>query len=144
LIPTTPNAVTSLLIGTYLAATISVGMLVRRKSITSSQFLHARRAPTAVTAIAFLAANCGALEIVGIVAASAKYGALALHFYWLGAIPAMLFLALFMMPVYARSGAMTVPDFRSTMSHTQVSRLDGAGGRTRLACPASPIVPPVT
>ena len=64
-----------------------------------------------MTAIAFLAVNCGALEIVGIVAASAKYGALALHFYWLGAIPAMLFLALFMMPVYARSGAMTVPDF---------------------------------
>lgn len=80
--------------------------------MTSSQFLHARRAlPTAITAVAFLAANCGALEIVGIVAASAKYGALALHFYWLGAIPAMLFLALFMMPVYAQSGAMTVPDF---------------------------------
>src|SRR5947209_8220962 len=87
-------------------------MLARRNARTSSQFLHARRAlPTAVTAIAFLAANCGGLEIVGIAATSAKYGALALHFYWLGAIPAMLFLALFMMPVYARSGAMTVPDF---------------------------------
>jgi SSS family solute:Na+ symporter len=112
LLLTAPNTVTSFLIGTYLVATIAIGLTVRRKSATSSQFLHARRAlPTAVTAIAFLAANCGALEIVGIVAASAKYGALALHFYWLGAIPAMLFLALFMMPVYARSGAMTVPDF---------------------------------
>jgi solute:Na+ symporter, SSS family len=109
---TSPNAVTSSIIGAYLVATIAIGYFLRRKSITSSQFLHARRAlPTAVTAVAFLAANCGALEIVGIVAASAKYGAIALHFYWLGAIPAMLFLALFMMPVYARSGAMTVPDF---------------------------------
>jgi SSS family solute:Na+ symporter len=96
----------------YLIATVVIGMIARRSARTSSQFLHARRAlPTVVTSIAFLAANCGALEIVGIVATSAKYGALALHFYWLGAIPAMLFLALFMMPVYARSGAMTVPDF---------------------------------
>jgi SSS family solute:Na+ symporter len=106
------NALASFIIGTYLIATVAIGLLTRRNARTSSQFLHARRAlPTAITSIAFLAANCGALEIVGIVATSAKYGALALHFYWLGAIPAMLFLALFMMPVYARSGAMTVPDF---------------------------------
>jgi len=51
------------------------------------------------------------LEIVGLAAASAKYGALALHFYWIGAIPAMLFLALFMMPVYAQSKAKTLPEF---------------------------------
>lgn len=86
--------------------------MVRRHSDTSVKYLHARGAlPTAVTALAFLAANCGALEIVGMVATSAKYGALALHFYWIGAIPAMVFLALFMMPIYLRSGAMTVPDF---------------------------------
>lgn len=107
-----PNTAASLIIGAYLVATITIGYVVRKKGKTSLQFLHARRAlPTAVTAAAFLAANCGALEIVGIVATSAKYGALALHFYWIGAIPAMLFLALFMMPIYARSGAMTVPDF---------------------------------
>ena len=106
------NALALAVVVVYLLATIGIGMLARRSARTSSQFLHARRAlPTVVTATAFLAANCGALEIVGIVATSAKYGALALHFYWLGAIPAMLFLALFMMPVYARSGAMTVPDF---------------------------------
>jgi SSS family solute:Na+ symporter len=100
------------MIGAYLIATIAVGYVVRKRSTTAAQFLHARKSlPTAVTAIAFLAANCGALEIVGIAAASAKYGALTLHFYWLGAIPAMLFLALFMMPIYARSGALTVPDF---------------------------------
>lgn len=91
---------------------ILIGYTVRRRNKTSAQFLHASHAlPTAVTAISFLAANCGALEIVGIVATTAKYGAYALHFYWLGAIPAMLFLALFMMPIYVQSGAMTVPDF---------------------------------
>ena len=112
LLSRSPNAVVSLIIGAYLIATITIGYIAHRNSRTSSGFLHARRAlPTAITAIAFLAVNCGALEIVGIVAASAKYGALALHFYWLGAIPAMLFLALFMMPIYASSGAMTVPDF---------------------------------
>ena len=111
-LPNWSNALALAIVAVYLLATVGIGLSARRAAYTSAQFLHARRAlPTFVTAIAFLAANCGALEIVGIVAASAKYGALALHFYWLGAIPAMLFLALFMMPVYARSGAMTVPDF---------------------------------
>lgn len=110
--PNPPNALAFLIIAIYLAAAIAVGYIVRGQSKTAPKFLHARGAlPTAVTALAFVAANCGALEIVGIVAASAKYGALALHFYWVGAIPAMVFVALFMMPVYARSGAMTVPDF---------------------------------
>ncbi len=100
------------MIGAYLGAAIAVGYIVGRRSESTATFLHARGAlPTAVAALAFLAANCGALDIVGIVAASAKYGALALHFYWLGAIPAMVFLALMMMPVYLSSGAMTVPDF---------------------------------
>jgi solute:Na+ symporter, SSS family len=110
--PSTPNSLDLLVIAAYLAAVIAVGYLVRRRSGTAAMFLHARGAlPLQVSSLAFLAANCGALEIVGIVATSAKYGAVALHFYWIGAIPAMVFLALFMMPVYARSGAMTVPDF---------------------------------
>jgi SSS family solute:Na+ symporter len=112
LIPASPNPVAFLIIGIYLIATITVGYLLRGNAGSSAQFLHARRTlPTAVTAIAFLAVNCGALEIVGIVASTAKYGMLALHFYWIGAIPAMVFLALFMMPIYSRSRAMTVPDF---------------------------------
>ena len=110
--PNPPNALAFLIIGVYLAASIVIGYMVRRHADTASKFLHARGSlPTAVTALAFLAANCGALEIVGITATSAKYGVLALHFYWIGAIPAMVFLALFMMPIYNRSGAMTVPDF---------------------------------
>jgi solute:Na+ symporter, SSS family len=110
--PMRPNALAFLIIAIYLTATVAIGYAVRRHADTASKFLHARGAlPTAISALAFFAANCGALEIVGIVATSAKYGALALHFYWIGAIPAMIFLSLFMMPVYLRSGAMTVPDF---------------------------------
>jgi solute:Na+ symporter, SSS family len=107
-----PNSVDLTIVGVYFAATILVGWLFRGKAQSSSEFFHAARTlPTAVTAIAFLAANCGALEIVGIVSASAKYGAKTLHFYWIGAIPAMLFLALCMMPIYMRSRAFTVPEF---------------------------------
>ena len=108
----TPRTVALTIISAYLVTTTVIGYRAYKRSNTSTQFLHARRAlPLAITAIAFLAANCGALEIVGIVAATARYGALTLHFYWLGAIPAMLFLSLFMMPIYRRSGAITVPDF---------------------------------
>ncbi|QNI36048.1 sodium:solute symporter family transporter [Edaphobacter albus] len=100
------------IIGTYFAISLLVGWLVRRKATSATIFLHASRSlPTAVTTIAFVAANCGALEIVGIASASAKYGAKTLHFYWIGAIPAMLFLALFMMPTYISSSALTVPEF---------------------------------
>ena len=109
---TTFNIAASAIAGAYVLATITLSSIARRRIKTSSQYLHARHAlPLPITAIAFLAANCGALEIVGLVATSAKYGLLALHFYWLGAIPAIIFLSLFMMPIYARSGAMTVPDF---------------------------------
>ena len=112
LVETSSKAVTLSIAGVYLAATIAIGYLARKSSLTSRQFLHARgMLPTAITSISFVAANCGALDIVGLTAASAKYGALALHFYWIGAIPAMVFLSLFMMPVYTRSRAMTVPDF---------------------------------
>src|SRR5580698_5665120 len=100
------------IVGVYLSATLLTGHLFRKSARTESQFLHARRTlPALVTSIAFVAANCGSLEIVGLVAASAKYGARALHFYWIGAIPAMVFLALFMMPVYLQSQALTVPEF---------------------------------
>ncbi|WP_213804653.1 sodium:solute symporter family protein [Granulicella sp. dw_53] len=99
-------------VGVYFFTTLVVGWLFRRKAQSSSEFFHAARTlPTAITAIAFLAANCGALEIVGIVSASAKYGAETLHFYWIGAIPAMVFVALCMMPIYMRSRALTVPEF---------------------------------
>jgi SSS family solute:Na+ symporter len=107
-----PNSFDFVIIGVYFAATILIGWLFRRKARSTKDFFHAARTlPTAVTAIAFVAANCGALEIVGIVSASAKYGAKTLHFYWVGAVPAMLFLSLCMIPIYMRSRALTVPEF---------------------------------
>jgi solute:Na+ symporter, SSS family len=108
----TGQSVAFLILGPYLVAILATGYFVRRRSTTSSAFLHARNMlPISITSVAFLAANCGALEIVGMVAASAKYGLPALHFYWIGAIPAMVFLALFMLPIYRHSRALTVPDF---------------------------------
>jgi SSS family solute:Na+ symporter len=110
-ISSTTRIFTGVIIGAYVAATVSIGILVRNRTGNASRFLHARASlPVFVTALAVLASNCGALEIVGIFASTARYGVAALHFYWLGAIPAILFLALFMMPIYLRSGAMTVPD----------------------------------
>lgn len=95
---------------------------MRRHADTAPKFLYTRRALTTfVAALAFLAANCGVLEIVGVTATSAKYGAVALHFYWISAIPVIVFLALFMMPVYTRSGAMTVADLSA--SATTVLRM---------------------
>ena len=96
----------------YFLAILAVGFRLRKKTVSSSQFFLAGRSlPAMVTGIAFVAANCGALEIMGMVSTSAKYGARANHFYWLGAIPAMLFLSLFMMPIYYRSKVRSVPEF---------------------------------
>jgi SSS family solute:Na+ symporter len=102
-----------LILGPYLLAVLAIGFFFRhRAAANSSAFLHARGAlPVTISSLAFIAANCGAIEIVGMVAASAKYGMAALHFYWIGAIPAMIFLALYMLPIYRHSRAVTVPDF---------------------------------
>ncbi len=96
----------------YFLVIILVGYSLRKKMVSSSQFFLAGRSlPVLVTGIAFVAANCGALEIMGMVSTSAKYGVRAVHFYWVGAIPAMLFLSLFMMPIYYRSRVRSVPEF---------------------------------
>lgn len=96
----------------YFLATILIGFLARRESNNSGTFLNATRSlPLWIVVAAYLAANCGALEIVGLSAMAAQYGAQAFHFYWLGAIPAMIFLALWMMPVYRASGVRSVPEY---------------------------------
>ena len=89
----------------YLIVTVLIGWLSRRRLSGANDFLNASRSlPLWVVAAAFLAANCGALEIVGLSAMAAQYGVQAFHFYWIGAIPGMVFLAGFMIPVYMRSG----------------------------------------
>ncbi|MFH0702073.1 MAG: sodium:solute symporter family protein [bacterium] len=96
----------------YFLFVIGVGFVLKKYMHSSEDFLLAGRSiPGWVSGLAFLAANLGALEVLGMAANSAKYGMLTAHFYWIGAIPAMLFVAVFMMPFYYGSKARSVPEF---------------------------------
>jgi SSS family solute:Na+ symporter len=96
----------------YLASVIAVGAALRRSTTTSVQFFQAGRAiPAWVCGLAFISANLGAQEIIGMGASGAKYGIATSHFYWIGAIPAMVFLGVFMMPFYYGSRARSVPEY---------------------------------
>ncbi len=96
----------------YFLVTLVIGWLSRGRAASANSYLNATRSmPLPIVTAAYLAANCGALEIVGLSAMAAQYGVAAFHFYWIGAIPAMIFLALFMMPVYRRSGVRSVPEY---------------------------------
>jgi SSS family solute:Na+ symporter len=96
----------------YTAFVIGIGFALKRYMKTSSDFLTSGRSiPAWVTGLAFMSANLGALELVGMAASGAKYGIATAHFYWVGAIPAMVFLAVFMMPFYYGSKARSVPEY---------------------------------
>src|SRR5256886_14551413 len=96
----------------YFAAVVAVGWLLRRMMRTSTDFfLSGRSLPPWVTGLAFISANLGAQEVLGMGASGAKYGIATSHFYWVGAIPAMVFVALFMMPFYYGSLARAVPQY---------------------------------
>ena len=96
----------------YVAFVLGIGWTLARYMKTSSDFLtSARSIPTWVTGLAFISANLGALELVGMAASGDKYGIATAHFYWVGAIPAMIFLAVFMMPFYYGSKARSVPEY---------------------------------
>jgi solute:Na+ symporter, SSS family len=96
----------------YVAFVIGIGFALKRYMKTSADFfLSGRSIPAWVAGLAFLSANLGALELVGMAASGAKYGIATCHFYWLGAIPAMIFLGVFMMPFYYGSKARSVPEY---------------------------------
>ena len=96
----------------YFAVTILIGWFSRRAGASANSFLNATHSlPLPVVAISYLAANCGALDILGLNAAAAQYGVQAFHFYWVGAIPGLIFLSLWVMPVYRRSGIRSVPEY---------------------------------
>lgn len=96
----------------YVIFVIGIGFALKRYMRSSSDFLTSGRSiPTWVTGLAFISANLGALELVGMAASGAKYGIATSHFYWVGAIPAMIFLAVFMMPFYYGSKARSVPEY---------------------------------
>jgi solute:Na+ symporter, SSS family len=96
----------------YFVAVLGVGWGLRRATKTSSDFfLSGRSLPPWVTGLAFISANLGAQEVIGMGASGAKYGIATSHFYWIGAIPAMVFVGLFMMPFYYGSKARSVPEY---------------------------------
>jgi SSS family solute:Na+ symporter len=96
----------------YVGFVVGIGFALKRYMRTSADFfLSGRSIPGWVCGLAFLSANLGALELVGMAASGAKYGIATCHFYWLGAIPAMVFLGVFMMPFYYGSKARSVPEY---------------------------------
>jgi SSS family solute:Na+ symporter len=96
----------------YFGFVISIGWALKRYMKGSADFfLSGRSIPAWVTGLAFLSANLGAQEVIGMAASGAKYGIMTSHFYWVGAIPAMVFLAIFMMPFYYGSRARSVPEY---------------------------------
>ena len=100
------------IIALYFAGVVGIGLLLARKARTGNEFFLAGRSlPVWVTALAFISANLGAQEVVGMAASGAKYGLATAHFYWIGAIPAMLFIGIFMMPYYYGSRARSVPEY---------------------------------
>ncbi len=101
-----------LIIVLYFAFVVAIGFRLRGQMRTSEDFfLSGRRVPAWITGLAFLSANLGALEMIGMAASGAEYGMLTSHFYWVGAVPAMIFVALFMMPFYYGSRARSVPEY---------------------------------
>ena len=96
----------------YFGFVLGVGFALKRYTRTSKDFFQAGRAlPAWVCGLAFISANLGAQEIIGMGASGAKYGIATSHFYWIGAIPAMVFLGIFMMPYYYGSRARSVPEY---------------------------------
>jgi solute:Na+ symporter, SSS family len=106
------SALDYLIIGLYFAVVIGIGVAARRLIKTDVDFfLSGRSLPAWITGLAFIAANLGALEILGMAANGAQYGVATVHFYWIGAIPAMIFLGIVMMPFYYGSKVRSVPEY---------------------------------
>jgi solute:Na+ symporter, SSS family len=96
----------------YFVFVLGVGVALKRKVRTTTDFfLSGRSIPAWIAGLAFVSANLGAQEVIGMAASGAKYGMATSHFYWVGAIPAMVFLAVFMMPFYYGSRARSVPEY---------------------------------
>src|SRR4051794_29536771 len=104
------NWIDYVLVAIYFLFVLGIGIMARR-SISSSLdfFLSGRSLPAWVTGLAFISANLGAIEIMGMSANGAQFGIPTFHYYWIGAVPAMLFLGVVMMPFYYASEARKAP-----------------------------------
>ena len=105
-------AVDYVILGLYFLFVIAIGWVLRKYLKTSTDFFESGRSlPAWVCALGFIGANLGAQEVIGMAASGAKYGIATSHFYWVGAIPAMVFVGVFMMPFYYGSKARSVPEY---------------------------------
>ncbi|MGQ0560722.1 MAG: sodium:solute symporter family protein [Gemmatimonadota bacterium] len=105
-------AVDYVILAIYFAFVVGIGFALKRYMRSSTDFfLSGRSIPAWVAGLAFLSANLGAQEVIGMAASGAKYGIATAHFYWVGAIPAMAFVGVFMMPFYYGSRARSVPEY---------------------------------
>src|SRR5262244_1308686 len=106
------GAIDYCLLAVYFAFVLGIGVVLRRGVSGTKDFLESGRAlPAWICALGFIGANLGAQEVIGMGASGAKYGIATSHFYWVGAIPAMVFVAVFMMPFYYGSKARSVPEY---------------------------------
>ena len=108
----TLHAVDYFILLLYFAFVLGIGWYLKKTVATSADFLTSQHSvPVWITSLAFVAANLGAQELIGMCASGAKYGIMTAHFYWVGAIPAMVFMGVFMMPFYFGSRARSVPEY---------------------------------
>ncbi|WP_170127355.1 sodium:solute symporter family protein [Kineococcus rhizosphaerae] len=115
-----------LLVAFYFVVVLGIGLIARRSVSSSLDFLLSGRSlPAWVTGLAFVSANLGATELLGQAANGAQFGEQAFHYYWIGAIPAMVFLALVMMPFYYGSKVRSVPEFLGRRFDAKTQRLQG-------------------
>ncbi len=106
------NPIDSLIIAIYFVMVLGIGFYLKRYTKSGEDFFLAGREMTAwVAGLSFLSANLGALELMGWAASAYQYGILATHWYWIGAIPAMVFLGIVMMPFYYISKTHSVPGY---------------------------------
>ncbi len=106
------NFVDYAMVAIYFAFVMLIGFAAKRRVSTSIDFfLSGRSLPAWVTGLAFISANLGAVEIIGMSANGAQYGMPTMHYFWIGAVPAMLFLGVVMMPFYYGSKVRSVPEF---------------------------------
>lgn len=117
----------SYLLTAYFACTVVIAIWSHHRQKTSNDFLNETgNLPTWVATLSFLAANCGALEIVGLTGIAARYGVQAFNFYWIGAIPALVFVSFIALPTYQRSGVKSVPEFLGRRFGREVRVLNAA------------------
>ena len=106
------NFIDFAILAAYTVFVIGIGYWLKSRTKTSEEFLTAGRSlPSWITGLAFMSANLGSLEIVGMIAMGAKYGMMTNHWYWTGAIPPMIFLGLFMVRFYYTNGIRSVPEY---------------------------------